>query len=181
VAIVDDSGQLLGPDCIGNIGIEAPDPVMFLGYWENEAATREKFAGPFLLTGDLGMQDAEGAIRFVGRNDDVITSAGYRIGPGPIEDCLLKHPAVAMAAVVGVPDAQRTEIVKAFIVLKPQAVPSSELVGELQRFVSTRVAAHEYPRAIEFVDSLPTTATGKIIRRELRERESQRENKPGNK
>jgi acetyl-CoA synthetase len=170
VAIVDDSGQLLGPDCIGNIAIEAPDPVMFLGYWENEAATREKFAGAFLLTGDLGTQDAEGAIRFVGRNDDVITSAGYRIGPGPIEDCLLKHPAVAMVAVVGVPDAQRTEIVKAFIVLKPQAVPSSELVSELQRFVSTRVAAHEYPRAIEFVDSLPTTATGKIIRRELRER-----------
>jgi acetyl-CoA synthetase len=180
VAVVDERGQVLGPDHVGNIAIAAPDPVMFLGYWENEAATREKFAGGYLggylLTGDLGIQDTEGYIRFVGRNDDVITSAGYRIGPGPIEDCLLKHPAVAMAAVVGVPDAQRTEIVKAFIVLKPQVAPSAELVAELQRFVSARVAAHEYPRKIEFVDSLPTTATGKIIRRELRERGNERGN-----
>jgi acetyl-CoA synthetase len=143
---------------------------MFLGYWHNEAATREKFAADYLLTGDLGSEDAQGYIRFVGRNDDVITSAGYRIGPGPIEDCLLGHPAVAMVAVVGVPDAQRTEIVKAFVVLKPQATACAELVAELQRYVSTRVAAHEYPRAIEFVASLPTTATGKIMRGELRAR-----------
>jgi acetyl-CoA synthetase len=170
VAVVDDKGVKLGTGQIGQIAIQAPDPVMFLGYWQNEAATREKFAADYLLTGDLGSEDAQGYIRFVGRNDDVITSAGYRIGPGPIEDCLLGHPAVAMVAVVGVPDAQRTEIVKAFVVLKPQATACAELVAELQRYVSTRVAAHEYPRAIEFVASLPTTATGKIMRGELRAR-----------
>jgi acetyl-CoA synthetase len=112
--------------------------------------------------------DADGFIRFVGRNDDVITSAGYRIGPGPIEDCLLGHPAVRMAAVVGVPDATRTEIVKAFIVLNAGYEPSDTLVSEIQDHVRTRLAAHEYPRAVAFVDSLPMTATGKIVRRDLR-------------
>jgi acetyl-CoA synthetase len=120
------------------------------------------------MTGDIGVMDADGFIRFVGRNDDVITSAGYRIGPGPIEDCLLGHPAVRMAAVVGIPDATRTEIVKAFIVLNAGFAPGEALVREIQDHVRTRLAAHEYPRAIEFVESLPMTATGKIVRRELR-------------
>lgn len=168
VQIVDDAGRVLPAGAEGNIGIHAPDPVMFLGYWRNPEATREKFAGEFLVTGDVGVMDTDGFIRFVGRNDDVITSAGYRIGPGPIEDCLLGHPAVRMAAVVGVPDATRTEIVKAYIVLNDGYAPGEALVREIQDHVRTRLAAHEYPRAIAFVDTLPMTATGKIVRRELR-------------
>jgi acetyl-CoA synthetase len=168
VAIVDDEGTELPPGIPGNIAIAAPDPVMFLRYWNNEAATREKFRGQFLLTGDLGMCDADGFIGFVGRNDDVITSAGYRIGPAPIEDCLLRHPAVSMAAVIGAPDAARTEIVMAFIVLNAGFVPDDALVRELQQHVRTRLAAHEYPREIRFVDSLPMTPTGKVMRKELR-------------
>lgn len=169
VAVVDDEGRELPPGTEGNIGIRSPDPVMFLGYWRNDQATREKFAGAYLLTGDIGILDEDGFFRFVGRNDDVITSAGYRIGPGPIEDCLLGHPAVRLAAVVGVPDATRTEIVKAFIVLNPGFTPTSELEREIQEHVKTRLAAHEYPRAVAFVTSLPMTTTGKIIRRALRE------------
>lgn len=168
VAIVDDDGHPLPNDTIGNIAIAGPDPVMFLGYWGNEAATRDKFRGRYLLTGDLGQCDKDGFIRFVGRNDDVITSAGYRIGPASIEDCLLQHPAVCMAAVVGAPDAQRTEIVLAFVVLNAGFVPGEELVREIQQHVKTRLAAHEYPREIRFVESLPLTATGKVIRKELR-------------
>ncbi len=168
VRIVDDAGRVLPVGVEGNIGILSPDPVMFLGYWRNEEATREKFAGDYLVTGDVGVMDDDGFIRFVGRNDDVITSAGYRIGPGPIEDCLLGHPAVRMAAVVGVPDATRTEIVKAFVVLNEGFSPSDTLVREIQEHVRTRLAAHEYPRAVAFVDHLPMTATGKIVRRELR-------------
>ncbi|MGV2289151.1 acyl-CoA synthetase [Trinickia sp. YCB016] len=168
IAIVDDAGRLLPHGTEGNIGIRAPDPVMFLGYWRNPEATREKFAGDYLVTGDIGVMDDDGFVRFVGRNDDVITSAGYRIGPGPIEDCLLGHPAVRMAAVVGMPDETRTEIVKAFIVLNAGFEPGDALVREIQTHVKTRLAAHEYPREIAFVDSLPMTATGKIIRRELR-------------
>lgn len=146
-----------------------PDPVMFVEYWRNPAATRDKFAGDYLLTGDTGTIDTDGFVRFVGRDDDVITSAGYRIGPGPIEDCLLTHPAVRMAAVVGVPDPTRTEIVKAFVVLNPGHVGDDALVQALQAHVRTRLAAHEYPRAIAFVDALPMTATGKIVRRALRD------------
>ncbi|MGN6085042.1 acyl-CoA synthetase [Trinickia sp.] len=168
VEIVDEAGNVLPAGTEGNIGIHAPDPVMFLDYWRNPEATREKFAGAYLVTGDIGVMDTDGFIRFVGRNDDVITSAGYRIGPGPIEDCLLGHPAVRMAAVVGVPDATRTEIVKAFIVLNAGFEPSDALVRDIQDHVRTRLAAHEYPRAVAFVDQLPMTATGKIVRRELR-------------
>lgn len=170
VAIVDDTGHTLPRGEPGNIAIQAPDPVIFLGYWRNEDATRAKFRGDWLLTGDMGLMDEDGFIRFVGRDDDVITSAGYRIGPAPIEDCLLRHPAVRMAAVVGAPDAQRTEIVTAFVVLNPGYQASDELVQTLQQHVKTHLAAHEYPRTIHFVDALPMTATGKIIRRELRDR-----------
>ncbi|WP_144160388.1 acyl-CoA synthetase [Paraburkholderia sp. BCC1885] len=168
VAIVDDDGAPVPDGTTGNIAVAGPDPVMFLGYWRNEAATREKFRGRYLLTGDLGQRDSEGFIRFVGRNDDVITSAGYRIGPASIEDCLLQHPAVCMAAVVGAPDAERTEIVLAFVVLNAGFVPNDDLVREIQQHVKTRLAAHEYPREIRFVDSLPMTATGKVMRKELR-------------
>ena len=144
---------------------------MFLRYWNNEQATREKFINDWLVTGDTGVMDDEGYITFIGRDDDVITSAGYRIGPGPIEDCLLSHPAVRLAAVVGKPDAQRTEIVKAFVVLADGYLAGDALTRELQQHVRTQLAAHEYPREISYVDSLPQTTTGKIIRRALRERQ----------
>ena len=114
--------------------------------------------------------DDDGYIRFIGRGDDVITSAGYRIGPGEIEDCLLGHPAVVMAAVIGVPDTQRTEVIKAFIVLEDGYVRCNELVKDIQAYVKLKLAAHEYPRVIEFVDALPLTTTGKVIRKALRER-----------
>jgi acetyl-CoA synthetase len=170
VCIVDAVGQPVHRGESGLVGVRRPDPVMFLEYWRNDAATTEKFAGDYLLTGDLARQDEDGYFWFVGRSDDLITSAGYRIGPGEIEDCLMKHPAVSLAAAIGVADPVRTELVKAFIVLKPGCAPSAELAREIQDFVKTRLAAHEYPRLVEFIDALPMTTTGKIIRRALRER-----------
>ena len=143
---------------------------MFLGYWRRDKATIEKFIGDWMTTGDQGIQDEEGYIQFIGRNDDVITSSSYRIGPVEIEDCLIRHPAVALAAVVGKPDPLRTEIVKAFLVLRPDFEPSEVLASDIRDFVKSRLSAHEYPREIAFVESLPMTTTGKIIRRELRAR-----------
>lgn len=168
VAIVDEDGKRCAPGSLGMIAVRRPDPVMFLGYWNNPAATMDKFVGDWLITGDVGVCNSEGWLTFIGRNDDVITSSGYRIGPGEIENCLLRHPAVELAAVVGVPDEQRTEIVKAFIVLKRGYIPTMELKDVISQFVRTQLAAHEYPREIEFVASLPMTATGKIIRSGLR-------------
>jgi acetyl-CoA synthetase len=173
VEVVDEEGRVLGPDELGSIAVRAPDPVMFLGYWNNEEATAAKFRGPWLITGDLGVKSADGWLRFVGRDDDVITSSGYRIGPGEIEDCLIRHPAIRMAAAVGKPDPERTEIVMAFVVLHEGRSPSPELVRDIQEHVRSRLAAHEYPREIAFVDELPMTTTGKIIRRALRDRLSQ--------
>ncbi len=170
LAIVSDTGDVLPKNTLGNIAVKRPDPVMFLKYWNNPEATEKKFVGDWLLTGDTGEMDEDGWIRFVGRDDDVITSSGYRIGPGEIEDCLIKHPAVAMAGVIGKPDPQRTEIVKAYIILKKEIEPSDALADEIAEFVKTRLAAHEYPREVEFVDALPMTTTGKVIRRELRAR-----------
>ena len=170
VSIVDDRGVGVPNGEIGNIAVRVPDPVSFLGYWNKPQATQEKFTGHWLITGDTGTLDDDGYVTFVGRNDDVITSAGYRIGPGPIEDCLLGHPAVRMAAVVGAPDPERTEIVKAYVVLNDGFVQNEVLTRELQDHVRIRLAAHEYPRQVRYVDSLPLTTTGKIIRRELRDR-----------
>ena len=170
VAIIRADGTRCLPGEMGQIAIARPDPVMFLGYWNRDEATRDKFIGDWMTTGDQGVADADGYIRFIGRDDDVITSSSYRIGPVEIEDCLLKHPAVALAAVVGKPDALRTEIVKAFLVLRPGIAPLNDLKEDIARFVKTRLSAHEYPREIEFVDHLPMTTTGKIIRRELRAR-----------
>lgn len=173
VAIVDADGIPVADGETGSIAVRRGDPVMFLGYWNNPEATAAKFAGPqkeWMLTGDLGRRDDDGYLHYVGRDDDVITSAGYRIGPGEIEDCLAAHPAVALSAVIGVPDPLRTEAVKACIVLAEGAVASDGLKTEIQEHVKRRLAAHEYPRIVEFVDALPMTATGKIMRRVLRER-----------
>ncbi|MBW3621638.1 MAG: AMP-binding protein [Actinobacteria bacterium] len=170
VAVITPDGRPSPVGEIGEIAVRSPDPVMFLGYWNNPGATAEKFAGEWLRTGDLGVTDEDGYLWFRARADDLINSAGYRIGPGEIEDCLLKHAAVAMVAVVGVPDELRGEAVKAYVQLAPGAAPSDALVAELQALVRTRLSAHEYPRHVEFVESLPMTTTGKVRRRELRER-----------
>lgn len=170
VAIVDESGSVLPPGEAGAIAVRRPDPVMFLEYWGQPEATRNKFIGDWLITGDQGTCDEEGYFYFVGRDDDVITSSGYRIGPGEIEDCLIGHPAVKLAAAVGKPDELRTEIVKAFIVLNDGFTGTDELRAEIQTYVRERLAAHEYPREITFEEDLPLTTTGKVIRRLLRDK-----------
>ncbi|MDM9649528.1 AMP-binding protein [Rhizobium sp. S163] len=170
VAIVDEAGAVLPPGAVGQIAIARPDPVMFLGYWNDADATARKFAGDWLLTGDLGREDEDGYVTFLGRDDDVITSSGYRIGPAEIEDCLSGHPAVQMAAAVGKPDALRTEIVKAYVVLAPGFAASDALAAEIRDWVKMRLSMHEYPREVAFVDALPLTTSGKVIRRMLRER-----------
>jgi acetyl-CoA synthetase len=170
VAIIRDDGSAAVPGELGQIAVQRPDPVMFLTYWGNEEATRAKFIGDWMTTGDQGVADENGYFRFVGRDDDVITSSGYRIGPGEIEDCLIRHPAVALAAVVGKPDPVRTEIVKAFIVLNEGHQATARLAAEIQDFVKKRLSAHEYPREVTFIDSMPMTTTGKVIRRQLRDR-----------
>ena len=149
----------------------AADPVFFLEYWKNPQATREKFIGEWACTGDQGRMDEEGILWYQGRSDDVIKSAGYRIGPAEIENCLVKHPAVANAAVIGKADAARGQIVKAFIVLQPGESPSQALIEGIQQHVRGRLAPYEYPREIEFIDALPMTTTGKVQRKELRRRE----------
>jgi acetyl-CoA synthetase len=170
VAVIDAEGNPLKGGETGQIAVKRPDPVMFLGYWGKPQDTRNKFIGDWMMTGDQGEMDEEGYVSFVGRDDDVITSAGFRIGPGEIEDCLIRHPAVALAAAVGKPDALRTEIVKAFIVLKKGYAASDSLASEIQGFVKTRLSGHEYPREVAFIDDMPMTTTGKVIRRLLRER-----------
>jgi acetyl-CoA synthetase len=170
VAVIDAEGRPMKPGEIGQIAVLRPDPVMFLEYWGKPDATQEKFIGDWMTTGDQGVIDDEGYFTFVGRDDDVITSAGYRIGPGEIEDCLIKHPAVALAAVIGKPDPVRTEIVKAFVVLKSGQAKSVALADDIQGFVRTHLSAHEYPREIAFIDEMPMTTTGKVIRRLLREK-----------
>jgi acetyl-CoA synthetase len=171
VEIIDEDGNILPPETTGSIAIRRPDPVMFLEYWNNPEATKSKFNGDWLLSGDLGTKDEDGYLWFVGRDDDVISSAGYRIGPGEIEDCIGKHPAVSLVAVVGVPDKLRTETVKAFILLREGNNGDSDLENQIRDFVKTRLSPHEYPRHIEFVEDLPMTATGKIKRKVLRDNE----------
>jgi len=170
VAVIDAAGRPLPPGEVGQIAVRRPDPVMFLGYWQNEEATAKKFVGDWMTTGDQGVTDERGFVHFFGRDDDVITSAGYRIGPGEVEDCLTGHPAVALAAAVGKPDAVRTEIVKAYVVLKDGVERSAALADEIRLWVRERLSAHEYPREVEFVDSMPLTTTGKVIRRIFRDR-----------
>jgi acetyl-CoA synthetase len=178
VAVVHPDGSACAPGEQGGIAVKRPDPVMFLSYWNKPAETAQKFIGDWLLTGDQGVMSEDGWFRFVGRDDDVITSAGYRIGPGEIEDCLLRHPSVAMAAVVGLPDALRTEVVTAVVVPAAGVTPSAELAAEIQALVKTRLAAHAYPRQVHFVEALPMTTTGKVMRGVLRRQLTERKAGP---
>lgn len=171
VRIIDADGNEVERGQIGDIAVRAGDPVMMLHYWDNPQATEKKYRNGWLIMGDLGYMDEDGYIFFVGRDDDLITSAGYRIGPSEIEDCLTKHQSVALAAVIGVPDPIRTEAVKAFIVLKDGFQATDTLEEELRVFVKDKLSPHEYPRHIEFCDQLPLTATGKIRRKDLRDAE----------
>ena len=170
VAVIDDAGRAVPAGETGQIAIARPDPVMFLEYWRNPEATARKFIGDWMTTGDQGTTDADGYVHFFGRDDDVITSAGFRIGPAEVEDCLTGHPSIALAAAVGKPDPLRTEIVKAYVVLKDGVEGTTELAEEIRLFVRERLSAHEYPREVEFVDSMPLTTTGKVIRRIFRDR-----------
>ncbi|MBI4756592.1 MAG: AMP-binding protein [Betaproteobacteria bacterium] len=189
VAVIDDEGHELPRGGAGEIAVRRnDDPVFLLEYWNNPGATRAKYigegdteggrhkgqaraAGAWARTGDTAIMDEDGYLWYQGRSDDVIKSAGYRIGPAEVENCLVKHPAVANAAVIGAPDATRGTIVKAFIVLAPGHVASAQLEASLQEHVRGRLAPYEYPRAIEFIAELPMTTTGKVQRKVLRERE----------
>lgn len=183
VAVVDDSGNVLPAGEVGEVCVQRTcnaeaDPVFLIEYWKNPKATGEKYLGEgeaaWGRTGDLAKMDEDGYLWYQGRADDMFKSAGYRIGPSEIENCLVKHPAVANAAVVGAPDEARGTIVKAFIVLQPGAQASAELEADLQQHVRRYLAPYEYPKAIEFIDSLPMTTTGKVQRRVLRLREEEK-------
>jgi len=159
------------PGTLGEIAVRTPDPVMFLGYWNNPQATQAKYRGDWLCTGDLGEMDVDGYFTFHGREDDVITSAGYRVGPSEIENCLNSHPDVVMAAVIGVPDPIRTELIKAYVVLR-DGVDWHGLEAQLKTLVSDKISPHMAPKLIEPIATMPMTATGKIMRRELRQKSS---------
>ena len=171
VTLLGEDGGPVEPGAMGEICVKAPDPVMFLRYWNLPEKTRDKFHDvdgvKWLRTGDLATRDAAGYFTFASRDDDVITSAGYRIGPSEIENCLMTHPDVTMAAVIGVPDPLRTEAVKAVVVLR-DGCASDGMEKALIQLVRDRISPHVAPRSVDFVDQLPMTATGKIMRRELR-------------
>jgi acetyl-CoA synthetase len=172
--VIDEDGNPVGPGGLGEIAVPVGNPGIFDGYWKDPELTRAVFSGKWYRTGDLARVDEEGYLFFEGRADDIILSAGYRIGPFEVEDALVAHPAVAEAAVVGSPHPERGEIVKAFIILSPGYEPSPELVRELQEHVKRVTAPYKYPREIEFVSELPKTSSGKIKRAELRRRERER-------
>ncbi|OIN90982.1 MAG: AMP-binding protein [Comamonadaceae bacterium CG1_02_60_18] len=192
LAVIDDAGMECAPNVVGEVAVHrldvhgAPDPIFFLGYWRNEHATQDKYTGDWCRTGDLARRDAQGYLWYQGRSDDVFKVAGYRIGPGEIENCLVKHPAVANAAVVPKPDRERGAVVKAYVVLASDFVTArphdasaratfdAQLLGELQAHVKGQLAPYEYPKEIEFVDALPMTTTGKVQRRVLRLQEQAR-------
>lgn len=176
VAIMAPDGTLLPDGQEGEIVAHKDDPVHFLGYWNNPEATASKYTGDWFRLGDVGYRDKDGYLWFMGRADDVISSAGYRIGPGEIEDCALKHAAVQQVAAIGVPDPEeiRGDVVKLCVVLNESYTPTAELQAEIQAQVRTHLAAYEYPRQIEFMDSLPMTTTGKIKRIELRRMHTQK-------
>jgi len=180
IALIDDDGHVAADDEIGEVAVNriAPDgsrdPIFFIEYFKNPEGTAKKFDGDWCRTGDLAKRDAEGYLWYQGRADDMFKAAGYRIGPSEIENCLVKHPAVANAAVVPSPDETRGNIVKAFIVLAAGHSASAALEDEIQQHVRRSLAPYEYPKEIEFIDALPMTTTGKVQRRVLRERERAR-------
>ena len=192
VAVVDEAGRECPVGEAGDVALNRfsyrgqPDPIFFLGYWKNAAATQAKFTGDWCRTGDLAVRDADGYLWYQGRSDDVFKSAGYRIGPGEIENCLVKHASVANAAVVPKPDKDRGALVKAYVVIAPEylashsehqknpAVFQAQLILQLQAHVKSLLAPYEYPKEIEFVDALPMTTTGKVQRRILRLQEEAR-------
>ena len=171
VAILDEGGTPVADGEIGEIGAAIDDPTLFLGYWGQPGVPQRLKLGEWLRTGDLAYRDADGYFWYQGRNDDLIKSAGYRIGPAEVEDALLRHPAVAEAAVIGSPDAERGAIVKALVRLRAGHAESTQLAQELQTFVKTRLAVYKYPREVEFVSAFPLTSSGKIRRGELRRAE----------
>ena len=168
VEAINEKGEVVKPGELGEIAVKCPDPVMFLEYWKNEKATKERFIGDWMRTGDFGTKDENGYFRFTGREDDIIESGGFRIGPGEIEDCLMKHEAVALVGVIGVPDKLRGEIIKAFIMPKDGVKVDKVLEDTIKEYVKTKLEAHAYPREIEFVQEMPRTKSGKILRSELR-------------
>ena len=180
VAVIDDEGNEVPRGEPGDVAVHSfapdgtPDPVFFLGYLDNPDATRGKYAGDWCRTGDVATMDADGYLWYQGRADDVFKVAGYRVGPSEIENCIVKHPAVANCAVVPSPDETRGNVVKAFVVLAPGVTPSREIEEDIQRHVRTFLAPYEYPKEIEFLDALPMTTTGKVQRKVLREREAAR-------
>jgi len=175
VALIDDAGNEVPVGEVGDVAAWGEgDPVFFLEYWKNPEATGKKYTGKWCRTGDLARRDADGYLWYQGRADDVFKAAGYRIGPSEIENCLLKHPAVANAAVVPSSDPERGNVVKAFIVLTPGYAASAALEGEIRDHVRGRLAPYEYPKEIEFIDALPMTTTGKVQRRVLRLQEEAR-------
>ena len=191
VAVIDEAGQLCPPGTPGEVAVNRldvhgqPDPVFFLGYWNNDKATQAKYTGNWCRTGDMAVADEDGYLWYQGRTDDMFKAAGYRIGPGEIENCLVKHPAVQNAAVVPKPDADRGAVVKAYVVLSPDwlarrptgsglASFDDEVRRELQAHVKGLLAPYEYPKEIEFIDQLPMTTTGKVQRRVLRLQEEAR-------
>jgi len=190
VAVLDDDGRECPRGTPGDVAVHrrdvhgTPDPIFFLGYWKNDGATRAKFTGDpgdsWCRTGDTALMDDDGYLWYQGRSDDVFKAAGYRIGPSEIENCLVKHPAVANAAVVPKPDAERGALVKAYVVLAAGVVGDAALVEQLQAHVKGRLAPYEYPKEIEFIDALPMTTTGKVQRRVLRLQEEERARGSGN-
>jgi acetyl-CoA synthetase len=191
VAVIDEAGEICSPGVIGEVALHrhdihgTPDPVFFLGYWLRADATSEKFTGNWCRTGDLASCDEEGYLWYQGRADDVFKSSGYRIGPGEIENCLLRHPLVGNVAVVPKPDQARGAVVKAYVVLTPEACANrlsatdlerwdQDLKEGLQALVRGQLAPYEYPKEVEFIDQLPMTTTGKVQRRILRLQEEER-------
>jgi acetyl-CoA synthetase len=182
VAVIDEAGDVVPDGKPGEVAMHRrdvhghPDPVMFLGYWSNARATERKFTGDWCRTGDLAVRDADGYLWYQGRADDMFKAAGYRIGPSEIENCLVKHPAVANAAVVPKPDAERGAVVKAFVVLSDawRGRGDVALIDELQKHVRGKLAPYEYPKEIEFIEQLPMTTTGKVQRKVLRDMEAER-------
>jgi acetyl-CoA synthetase len=172
VKIIDTKGEFINEPCKdGEIVVKYNTPVAFLRYWENEKETQKKIVNGWLFTGDFAFKDDEGYFYFKGREDDIINTSGYRVGPSEVEDCILSNINVEMVAVVGVPDTIRGNIIKAFIVPRDKknvSTQNSELKKVIQNDVKSKLAYHEYPRIIEFVNELPMTTTGKIIRKDLR-------------